>query len=76
MKTSTGSRKSKSLRRRNHVRGSAVAAECLEERVLLSSTLGEAPCAPPGNDVATGQLEGNDQLAEAAGVCQSQEALA
>ena len=76
MKISASSRKTKSFRRRNHVRCRAVAAEWLEERLLLSSTLGEAPCAPQGNDVAGGPVGDNDQPADEAGVCQSREALA
>lgn len=56
MKTSASAGRSKSpSRRRNYRPGRSVAAEWLEERLLLSSTLGEAPCSPMPVDAGEGQ---------------------
>jgi len=56
MKTSASAGRSKSPRRRRNYRpGRSVAAEWLEERLLLSSTLGETPCSPMPVDAGEGQ---------------------
>ena len=70
MKTSANSLKSQSLRRRQNYRPNrSLAAEWLEERLLLSSTLGGAPCS---------HAEGNvqDDQSESALTCQEQAELA